>query len=318
MFKKITSYLQSPFPQFLSEKKGWNFLIRLVLIFAVLINILQPYGLTNLHDYHKWMILPGYGLIYVSVYAFNYKVFSYLFPKFYLPESWTIGKEFIILLPFFLETSVVSWIFSSLTILEMKFYNISFFQVSFYNVITAIFTVVIFGLFIEIRYYRSKLAADKATDIAIQPIESTNQLETIQPGLHPQVPFSMGPLDEYLCHEGIKIKIDKIHHIASDRNDMLVYIRNKDQLITIKLSTTLKNLEEKLKDDPRFQRCENSFIINIDEVILWRKKDHGLELKLRDYNYWIPVSGKFLMNIKAIIESNSILKEKKTSRKQTK
>src|SRR5665647_2160555 len=145
MFQKTTNYLHTPFPLFLSEKKGWNFLIRMVLIFAVLINILQPYGLTDWHDYHKWMILPGYGLIYVSVYAFNYKVFSYLFPKVYQPESWTIGKEFIILLPFFLETSVVSWIFSSLTIWELKFYHISFFQISFYNVITGIFTVVIFG-----------------------------------------------------------------------------------------------------------------------------------------------------------------------------
>lgn len=313
MFTKIKEYLHLPYPLLLYDEKGWRYLVGMALFFALGINLLQPFGLTNWHEQHKWLILSVYGLIYAGVYVLNFKVLSHFFPSHYNPDRWTIGKELAQLILFFPETSVLSRLFSTITVIELKIFNVTFLQITFYNLVVGFLTVIFFGLVIEILYYRSGRLTYKTGD---RPMQPANLPECEQPGTLLQTTESILPAPDCISFKKYKIKTGKIHHIESRGNNLNIYLREKGQLEVRKFRCPLKELDDQLKDDSRFQRCERSFIVNTDEGILWRPKDHGLELKLRDYAQWIPVSDQFKDKIKEIIQLNSIVKEDKSGKEK--
>src|SRR5665647_3854503 len=98
MQNRICHILNHSFPLFLSYRKGRIYFIWMISILVVLANILQPFGLINNHEFHKPLIVSGYIVVFFGSYALLYIILSYLRPRYYKPDTWTIKKELWVML----------------------------------------------------------------------------------------------------------------------------------------------------------------------------------------------------------------------------
>jgi AraC-like DNA-binding protein len=149
MQKQICNYLNRPFPLFLALRKGRIYFIGMIFIMVVLANVLQPFGLINSHEFHKGLVLTDYIVVFFGMYALLYLILSSLRPHHYNTDTWTLGKEFQVLLLFFPSTVCISCLFANFTIPEFNLTLNTFRDIQLYNGLLSVVSIPTFGYFIQ-------------------------------------------------------------------------------------------------------------------------------------------------------------------------
>jgi hypothetical protein len=308
--KKINNYLNKPFPLFLSTIEGMMYLFFAVLIFGVLINLVQPFGAHAWHAPHKWMILSGYGILYAGVYILIYWFGSFLFPAYYTPESWTIRKEFRVLALYFPLTIFLCCIFTIVTIPEMQSHKLKLFELIGYNMLLVTITTYIFGLYVKLRL-GTVIAVDADNLVPeLQPeSESESELEPELPVCETlPVPTTMPPL-LFIDFKKTRYKVDDIPFLESKGNNMIIHVLANGQIRESIILYTLKKAVVDLTPFPQMQRCHDSFIVNLDYVVAFKKKDHGLELTLQQCDFPVSVSASYREPIQEMLHASGIFRK---------
>lgn len=149
MQKQICNYLNRPFPLFLAHRKGRIYFILMTFILAVLVNVLQPFGLINCHEFHKGLVLTDYIMMFFGIYALLYVILSYFRRQHYEPDTWTLRKEFQVLLLFLPSTACISCLFANFTIPEFDLTLDTFLDLQLYNGMLCVVSIPTFGYFIR-------------------------------------------------------------------------------------------------------------------------------------------------------------------------
>ncbi|MDD4993693.1 MAG: helix-turn-helix domain-containing protein [Paludibacter sp.] len=149
MQKQICNYLNRPFPLFLALRKGRIYFIWMIFILVVLCNILQPFGFSNIHEFHKGMVLTDYILLFFGVYALLYMTLSYFRREHYNPDTWTLRKELQVLFIFFPSITCVSCLYASFSVPEFDLTFDTFFDIQLYNCMLGVVSIPGFGYFIS-------------------------------------------------------------------------------------------------------------------------------------------------------------------------
>ena len=151
MQERISSYMNRPFPLFLAHRKGRVYFSWMIFILAVLANVLQPFGLINSHEFHKPLVLADYILVFFGIYALLYTTLSYFRPHHYHPDTWTIKKEFCILLFNIPATACITCLFVCFSVPEFELNLYSFIRLQFYNSMLSVVSIPTFGYFVDTR-----------------------------------------------------------------------------------------------------------------------------------------------------------------------
>jgi len=178
MREKFIKYLNRPFPLFLAHRKGRIYFIWMIGILASLANVFQPFGLINNHEFHKPLLLANYILVFYGIYALLYIILSYLCPRHYHPDTWTIKKEFRTLLYYIPTTAGITCMFVTFTVPDFKLSLPSFVQLQFYNGLLSIISIPTFGYFIDTKLRPTKFTSATKLNIPnnIQPNTATPPL----------------------------------------------------------------------------------------------------------------------------------------------
>jgi len=183
MQKLICEYLNRPFPLFLAHRKGRIYFIWMIGILASLAIVLQPFGLINNHEFHKPLLLTNYILVFFGIYALLYMILSYLCPRHYHPDTWTIKKEFRTLLYYIPTTACITCMFVTFTVPEFKLSVHTFVELQFYNGLLSIISIPTFGYFIDTKLRSSKISSatklntphNMRTNTTIPPLSKTTE-----------------------------------------------------------------------------------------------------------------------------------------------
>jgi hypothetical protein len=260
----------------------------MILIFALLANILQPFGIDNWHECHKGLILTGYVILYFAIYPLLYLILSHFLPNHYNADNWTLEKEFRHLLIYIPVTAMVSWIFTILVIKEVDLSISSFFRIEYYNSVMGFTALPCFGF----------LVAKSINPASANIIQSTRGI------VHSD---STSPVE--IVINKIPLIVDDICYVESKVNNIHCWVLHKGVLKEVTIRYTLRKLEHHLKDYPQFLRCQNSFIVNMHHVKDWNTEQEKMVLHMNCCNKTIPVTTGISETIKEKLRKNFIFKE---------
>lgn len=285
MTRKIRNYLKRPFPLLLSEKQGWLYIGALVVVIDILVILQQPFGIFNWHHADKWIILSVYGVLFALTYTNMYFFLSTLFPRFYNHETWTFGKELSVLIFFFPIVGLVNWMYTLAVFSAFHLSFLSFLQVLFYSFITGIFPLLFILFYMEnnlLRRHREGLESEELLLMTIQlPVQTKKHIQIKKTTLF----------------------VNEILFIESNRNDMIIHLTRDGKNTEKTMRYTLKELEPLLNDCPQLQRCHLSYIVNMEQVENYEGDLSKMQLYLRNYKPYIPVSRSYTHRVKAILSS---------------
>ncbi|MDR3652573.1 MAG: LytTR family DNA-binding domain-containing protein [Paludibacter sp.] len=291
MQKRIKNYLNEPSTLFLSYTEGKIYFILLIPILGLSLNILQPMGLVNWHEFHKDLILNCYSLNLVGTYAVLYFVYSRLRPAYFCRESWTKGKQLHLLSIYIPLAAVSSWVFVAFHTQEVEFSLNSFLNIQVYNCIASLFIIPGFSYFIS---HKIKPVIEEKEEFTPENNETWESTE----------------LPSEMIINSIPLVTDNISYIESKGNDLHFWVLHNGGLIEIITRYTLKKLQSDLKEYVQFYRWQNSFIVNIHHVKDWDIVDGKMIIHPKYCTVEITVNRKRSEEIKELLRKNYIFRAK--------
>lgn len=292
MQKRIKNYLDGFFPLFLSYPQGRMYFTVLTVITAVFINLLQPWGLQNWNEYHKWLIINGYIMIYAGIYYLIFHICSNFRPEYYKPDGWTRRKEFGVLMLYLPVVGFASWVFTKFAIEKFEWDFPTFIRMQFHNSIIGLLTLTPFGYLVS-----TKIKSESI--VPSNPAPVNNPTEEVQP-----------IEDKYIVVKNFQINVSEILVVESKKNDVYIRLFHKGELKEIITRSTLKEFKLKLIDFPQFQYCHQSYLVNLNKIEFWSTDKDKLYLHLKNYAEAFKVSTNYRPFIKEILNKRIIPKLK--------
>jgi DNA-binding LytR/AlgR family response regulator len=344
--EKINNYLDKPYPLFLSTTQGWMLLVFAVPVYGVLINLLQPFGVQAWHAPHKWMVLSGYGILYVGVYIVIYVLGSTFFRDYYIAESWTVRKELRVLTLHFPLTTLSGCIFTIAMVPGLLEDKLTIFELIGYNLLVAMVTAYVLNLVIKLQLGKMtaartdnpraelQLNAEPESEYKPEPelknkpepqsgsvqVSTDELMSASKPLSEPEpqselpvaetpLPSPTVPLPVFIEFKKMRYKVDDIVYLASSGNKMIIHVLAGGQMKESTVLYTLIKAEQDLALFPQIKRCHDSFIVNLDYVVAFKNKNHGLELTLQHCKCPIPASSRYCKLIENLLYDRGIFRK---------
>lgn len=282
-FKNLLNFINRPY--YLNENPSYRFGISLgIAIFIVFILLwVKPMSIhlftSNLASYSIKTGLICY--IHFLLYLF---VSTKLFPKFYNPEKWTIGRHALAVLILTIVVSISLWVFHHFFAEDELMKQVSYPRY-FVLVLGVGFFPFMLYIFLDEKigsYYRAKNSREI--------MEETNNLSK-----------SLGEkLDErkifYSTNkkETVETDLKNLVYITYESNYTSFFIRQENDVLKEHIiRSSLKCVVESLKNNSQFLHCHKSYIVNTNYVSEVSGNARGYNLHLADFELEIPVSRKF-------------------------
>ena len=135
-------------------------------------------------------------------------------------------------------------------------------------------------------------ASDRMPEVECEPVpEPEPQIEL--PIAETSPLSTTTPLPVFIEFKKMSYKVSDIVYLESSGNKMIIHVLAGGQMKESTVLYTLKKAEQNLALFPQVKRCHDSFIVNLEYVVAFKNKNHGLELTLQHCNSPIPASTSY-------------------------
>ncbi|MEL6639185.1 MAG: LytTR family transcriptional regulator DNA-binding domain-containing protein [Bacteroidota bacterium] len=283
----IWKVLQAPYPAPSPSQRGFWLALGVGLFIALFLLIFKPFGLNVIPGPLADLKIIGYGLVtFVVVFAFQQ------LPRFFTQiqdQNWTVFKEIlfigVILLSITFGNVLYTQYIGSGAHFEVLLQSM-FFNTFVLGVIPAAFVIVL-----NQRHLNRKYTGESQALPTPEPSPPSNpRPATIQVQL-PQTQIEVSP-DQLLYVEslGNYARLVSHHHTAGAQREVV--------------RSTLKQLERELCSE-HIIRCHRSFIVNLQRVEAVTGNAQGFKLQLRDTEQQVPVSRKYVPQVRHYFAATS-------------
>lgn len=296
--KRLTELLHSPYPALCQRWK--TVLIPSVIIFLI-IYLLQPFGIAQIHNAHKFLILLGYGMVTGMALGVFVYVLPALFPNYYNEQRWTLGKQLLNILMNCVLIAVGNWLYTS------WLYGL---EPSWYLLLVCILWVAILAPFpttIFLMWNRNLLLArnlKEATEMNFYlskkiVSKDKNPTEKEEEEYLKVLTFSGG------TKEVLEVNADNFLYAEAEGNYVkLACYSVKDKKVVQKLlRVTMKQAEETIANYSYIIRCHRAFLVNVRKVVKVEGNSQGYRLRLEGCEEEVPVSRAYAKEMKTLIEN---------------
>ncbi|NDV60099.1 LytTR family DNA-binding domain-containing protein [Bacteroides sp. 519] len=284
MQSKISKYLSQPAPV---NERPWLSVLLCVGIVIFILAIFEPFNF-KLNSLGQVWVLVGFAVLTMFVTTIAFVLFPKIFKRFYNPDKWTIGKSLL--------NNVFFLIIMGIGVVCYDYFIVmkqlpEYFPMGFLVDLFAALTIGIVPLsIITIITQNSALKRNLNSSKEINQILS----ERIKTSTKEDDLISLNGSTK----ESISIKPEDILYIESEGNYVNVHYRQGDKATYKQLRSTIKQMEESLKNYSMFIRCHRAFIVNINHISSTQGNAQGYQLTLSNVHQEIPVSRTYLKNLK--------------------
>lgn len=288
---RFTRFLKQPYPLF---EKPWILVSIVVLSLIFILTVFQPFNFT-MDSIAHFGVLFGFTCVTFIGTSIVFVLFPRMFPKFYDPDKWTVGKNLFhyLFFLFFLSLLVATM---DLVIFPLLGGNepISFFYYPFFINVFATFTVCLIPiLLITFITKNRELKNNLQEAILLNKILSERNKPTSSQEDSIQL---YGTTREF-----VKVKPDDIRYVEVSGNYVDIYFMQEQEVKHKLLRVTIKQMEEQLKAYSMFVRCHRAFIVNVNQISNIIGNSQGCRLKLLNIPHEIPVSRRYMKQFKEAI-----------------
>ncbi len=283
MFLKVRAFLRQPFPFELSLIRTLLLSAGVGLFVSIFLFIFKPFGVgTHILDGRVWIIW-GYGAVTFLVLTFNRIIGPAVLPGVFNESKWTVFKDLGFQFWHVISIGAANMLFASVAgteriqLLAVPVFLLQALAVGFFPLSLGVFSA--------------------QTFLFKRNAESTRQMNESLPtlGRH-QNGSDMGPETVVLSAESgkekVEIPISELLLIKSIDNYIEIYTDDNDQVSTRILRSSLKQIEQDLKDKTFLFKCHRAFLVNIRKISKVTGNSQGYKLIFTGVDYDVPVSRK--------------------------
>ena len=183
MKERMNNFLNRPFPRFLWNDKGRTYYYWMIFFFVVLANVTKPFGFVNWLEYHRSMVLTNFIFLFFGMYPLVHRLLKFIHPRNFDTDTWTLKKEFQVLMFFFPAINGGSCLYADYAVPEFELTVDTFLDILLFNGTLSIMSMPTFGFFIDKKLIPShpiQLIVLPRTIESIKPIELPQRIEPIE------------------------------------------------------------------------------------------------------------------------------------------
>ena len=289
----LNDWLKRPFPFYETIKQKVLIPITFSLLVMLGIIILNLPGNTDLF-LNQILNVSTYGLIVILVSLIFSLVLPSIYPKTFNNDHWNVLKTILF---FVISVAAIGII---ITVYAFHFDNsnrINFFSVLLIimmrSIILSFFPIILIVFYMERSLNRKNhfhaTEINKELRNEKQAVHVDNQVYT----------FARGTQDE------IQIAENNLLYIKAEGNYCMLFFDINSILKNKLVRSSLKDLEQLLKNSNRFVRCHKSYIINLNKISNVTGNAKGHTFYLKNNKSQIPVSRNFSRVLIRKIKENS-------------
>ena len=271
-------WLNAPYPLLQSARYKWLFALLSGVFVYVFLIVFEPFGAGRLATY-KYLFLAGFGISVFLGVCVTYFILPKLFPVFFSPEKWTIGKEIILL------SSCILIISSFNSLHNYNWWRDIVFYKTFFNFLKITISIGIFpivGLIFFTERTLSKRNINRAQLLSKElPTAAVAKTITVQ------------IQEESVKASPIAMPLAQFVYAQSEGNYVKIYHLNDNELVYKLIRLSLKQLEIQLENISQIKRCHRSYLINVQHIIAIDGNARSLTIQLDKVATGIPVSRSF-------------------------
>ena len=281
----IKEYLQQPYPLF---ENRWRIIISISLFIALFILIFQPFGISNYTGEYKHLFESGYGVVTLIVLIIDLFVFPLFLEEWFISQKWTVLKQMIWQFWILFSIGLGNFLYSSIFLQFTNGFH-AFLIYQFYTLVVGILPILI----LTILHQNSLLSEN---------LKLANEMNGNLTGFNVlHVPDEKVRISAENNKDKIEINQSDFIYIGSTGNYIQVFYLVKNELKSVLLRNTLKQIEEQVKDCPAIIKCHRAFLVNKDKILRVKGNSQGLRLVLKDTSDEIPVSRNYSKSLREII-----------------
>jgi len=277
--------LNQPYPLILACRQGRIWFVLMIMVVNALLDILQPLGLSNWHEYHKGVVLFVYSIVYYGTYGLIYLIGSTFFIKHFKAEHWTLGKELRVLLAFIPSVVFTTLVYGLIYVQEFQLSIDAFFQLLKYDGLLGISTIPLFGYLISFRLKPEKCLPAITPPVTEAAIDDVTLKSTC-----------LNPINIILSE--IVGNVLHIHHTCNG------------EVYTLHMNMTLSEFEKQVSDYTFLKHCHRSYMVNINYIASWSGTSKNMKLHVHTCTKYVPVSRDLIDEFKKLMELLAIPKHK--------
>jgi hypothetical protein len=240
----------------------------------------EPFGISA----NPFSVLEflGFGLISFATFFGAHNVLPYLFPGIYREEHWTIYWQILFYL-------AITFVIATLNGLYINYLNsLSFSWSNYLQIITQTLAVgfLPITLFVLFSYYSMyKAIAERAQSL-------DRQLDRLFPTKKQHF-----TIQSHARQEELVLNTETFLFAKSSGNYVEVYLKQQPPKV---YRMGLGDLEEQTVSSEHLVRCHRSYFVNMGQVQEVTGNAQGLKLWLKDLDAPLPVSRKYLAQVRAV------------------
>ena len=281
----IKEYLQQPYPLF---ENRWRIILSISLFIALFILVFQPFGISNYTGENKHLFESGYGVVTLIVLIIDLFVFPLFLEEWFISQKWTVLKQMIWQFWILFSIGLGNFLYSSIFLQFTNGFH-AFLIYQFYTLVVGILPILI----LTILHQNSLLSEN---------LKLANEMNGNLTGFNVlHVPDEKVRISAENNKDKIEINQSDFIYIGSTGNYIQVFYLVKNELKSVLLRNTLKQIEEQVKDCPAIIKCHRAFLVNKDKILRVKGNSQGLRLVLKDTSDEIPVSRNYSKSLREII-----------------
>jgi len=273
--------LYTPFPQIEKPKERFWFSVMVAVFIYIFLLVFQPFGIDRI-TYNKPVFLLGYFSITLFVLLVNYFVIFSLFPKFFNPDTWTIGKMLLMTSLEILVITILNWLYTGY-FAQYILVDISLSKFFLYTFSIGIVTLIIVVLASE--HYLNHRNCQLAEHLSIQ-------LDTKQKEIPNELYFISDNQNE-----SFGIRSNQLLCVKAEGNYCNVFYVENEQVTNRLIRTSLKKLENKFQNFSEIKRCHKSYMVNLKNIENVSGNARNYTFHIAHLPFTIPVSRSFPQQI---------------------
>jgi hypothetical protein len=280
----IKQYLNQPYPVY---GRSWKIIVTIGLFISFFLVAFQPFGLSSYQNSYRLSFEIGYGAVTSLTLLLYHLTFPLLFRKEYNATKWTVLKQIIWQLWVLFSIGFANFLYSSFFFHFANNYK-AFLYYQFYTLSVGIIPVVVITVIIQNRMLAENLKI--ANDYNMGFASTTDN------GLEEESVCLMAENNK----DKLEVNSSDLIYITSTGNYIQAFYLNGNNLKSILLRNTLKQVEYQLKDSHFMIKCHRAFLVNRNKIVRVKGNSQGLKLVLNCTDEEIPVSrnlSKSLMDI---------------------
>ncbi len=296
----MISFLKQPFPCTFGHKINFYVAALVGTFVAAFLLIFMPFGISESRDANTIIKTIGFGFVSFTVMLFIYFVLPKMFTNFFLEKNYTIGKELIVNIFMVLLIGLANSIYANNFIAHPETH--SYLGMIWNTFLVAIFPISFLTLIQFNRLTKANILASQEIKLPVNQKQTkefeTAKLITSEPTT---AEFKTTAKQYYFIsgeQEKKQLNMENLLFLESDGNYAHLHQFADNQYSKSMHRTTLKLLEAE-NSFPNIIRCHRSYIVNLDQVKEVNGNAQGLKLTLHNYEDVVPVSRKYINDVKS-------------------